>query len=129
MQDTQLTQNNSSGAGSLVAKTSDGLHLSVQRYGEVGNDEIVFIHGFGESRLSWSKQTSSSLTEYYRVVSFDLRGHGNSDKPDHAAAYASGEQWSDDWTNSPLLPDADNAGVDGENRVYRDLRMKEPKRR
>ena len=96
MQDTQLTQNNSSRAGPLVAKTSDGLHLSVQTYGEVGNDEIVFIHGFGQSRLSWSKQTSSSLTEHYRVVSFDLRGHGNSDKPDHAAAYASGEQWADD---------------------------------
>jgi pimeloyl-ACP methyl ester carboxylesterase len=29
-------------------------------------------------------------------VTFDLRGHGNSDKPDHAAAYASGEQWADD---------------------------------
>jgi non-heme chloroperoxidase len=80
----------------LVAKTSDGLNLSVQTYGDVENDEILFIHGFGQSRLSWSKQTSSSLPEQYRVVTFDLRGHGNSDKPDHAAAYASGEQWADD---------------------------------
>src|SRR6266404_3176414 len=95
MEDSQLTQNNSPAAGPLVAKTSDGLNLSVQTYGDVGNDEILLIHGFGQSRLSWSKQTSSSLTEQYRVVTFDLRGHGNSDKPDHAAAYASGEQWAD----------------------------------
>jgi pimeloyl-ACP methyl ester carboxylesterase len=83
-------------AGPLVAKTLDGLNLSVQTYGDVGNDEILLIHGFGQSRLSWSKQTSSSLTEQYRVVTFDLRGHGNSDKPNDAAAYASGEQWADD---------------------------------
>jgi len=96
MEDTQLIQNNSPAARPLVAKTSDGLNLSVQTYGDVGNDEILFVHGFGQSRLSWSKQTSSSLTERYRVVTFDLRGHGNSDKPDHAAAYANGEQWADD---------------------------------
>jgi non-heme chloroperoxidase len=96
MDDTQLTLNNSPAAGQLVAKTSDGFNLSVQTYGDVGNDEILFIHGFGQSRLSWSKQTSTSMTEHYRVVTFDLRGHGNSDKPDHAAAYASGEQWADD---------------------------------
>jgi hypothetical protein len=52
MEDTQLTQNNSPAAGPVVAKTSDGLHLSVQTYGQVGNDEILFIHGFGQSRLS-----------------------------------------------------------------------------
>ena len=82
MEDTELSQNNSPAAGPLVAKTSDGLNLSVQTYGDVGNEEILFIHGFGQSRLSWSKQTSSSLTEHHRVVTFDLRGHGDSDKPD-----------------------------------------------
>jgi non-heme chloroperoxidase len=29
-------------------------------------------------------------------VTFDLRGHGNLDKPDHGAADAGGEQWADD---------------------------------
>ena len=76
----ETPQNNSPAAGPLVAKTSDGLNLSVQTYGDVGNDEILFVHGFGQSRLSWSKQTSSFLIERYRVVTFDLRGHGNSDK-------------------------------------------------
>lgn len=63
MEDTQLTQNNSPAAGPLVAKTSDALNLSVQTYGDVGNDEIRFIHGFGQSRLSWSKQTSLQLSD------------------------------------------------------------------
>ena len=43
----ETPQNNSPAAGPLVAKTSDGLNLSVQTYGDVGNDEILFIHGFG----------------------------------------------------------------------------------
>jgi len=80
MEHTQLILNNSPVAGVLGVKTSDGLKLSVQTYGDAGNDEILFVHGFGQSRLSWSKQTSSSLTEHYRVVTDDLRGHGNSDK-------------------------------------------------
>lgn len=29
-------------------------------------------------------------------MTFDMRGHGDSDKPDNAAAYASGERWADD---------------------------------
>jgi non-heme chloroperoxidase len=96
MDDTQLTLNNSLVAGPLIVKTSDGLNLSVQTYGDAGNNEILFVHGFGQSRLSWSKQTSSSLTERCRVVTFDLRGHGDSDKPGDSAAYASGEKWADD---------------------------------
>jgi len=92
----ETPQKNSSAVHPLVAKTGDGLKLSVQTYRDVANDEILFIHGFGESPLSWSKQTSSPLTEHYRVVTFDLRGHGNSDKPDHLAVYSSGEQWADD---------------------------------
>ena len=65
----ETPQNNSPAAGPLVAKTSDGLNLSVQTYGDVGNDEILFIHGFGQSSLPRSKQSSSSLTEQYPVVS------------------------------------------------------------
>ena len=50
MEDTLSTRNNSPAAAPLVAKTSDGLNLSVQTYGNVGNDEILFIHGLGHSR-------------------------------------------------------------------------------
>ncbi len=32
----------------------------------------------------------------FRVVSFDLRGHGDSDKPTDEAAYADGARWADD---------------------------------
>src|SRR5258708_8787667 len=48
----ETAQNNSPAAGPLVAKTSNGLNLSVQTYGDVGSDEILFVHGFGPSRLS-----------------------------------------------------------------------------
>jgi hypothetical protein len=44
MEDAQLTQSNSP----VAAKTSDGLRLPVQTCGQVGNDEILFIRGFGQ---------------------------------------------------------------------------------
>ncbi len=36
------------------------------------------------------------LADRFRVATFDLRGHGDSDKPAEAAAYADGGRWADD---------------------------------
>jgi aldo/keto reductase family protein len=55
MEDTQLTQNNSPAAGPLVAKTSDGLNLSVQTYGDVWKRR--------NSLHSWLWTESSFLVE------------------------------------------------------------------
>ena len=43
-------------------------------------DPILFIHGLGSSMGDWQYQVEY-FSSRYRVVVFDLRGHGKSDKP------------------------------------------------
>lgn len=43
-------------------------------------DSILFIHGLGSSTRDWELQTAF-FSKHYRVTSFDVRGHGQSDKP------------------------------------------------
>src|SRR4051812_12355832 len=63
-------------------KTPDGLTIAAQEWGNPNGPEIVFIHGFSQSHLSWIKQvTNSDLAKEFHMVTYDLRGHGNSDKP------------------------------------------------
>src|SRR6476661_1054688 len=66
----------------VSVKTPDGLTISAQDWGNPNGPEILFIHGFSQSHLSWIKQvTNSDLAKEFHVVTYDLRGHGNSDKP------------------------------------------------
>lgn len=76
--------------------TIDGLDLEVQEWGNPAGKEIVFIHGLGQSYLSWMKQTASEVLKDYRIITYDLRGHGNSDKPNVAAIYSDGKKWGED---------------------------------
>lgn len=39
---------------------------------------IIFIHGFPFNKSMWSKQVNL-LKDKYRVIAYDVRGHGNSD--------------------------------------------------
>ena len=58
--------------------TVDGITLAYEDYGE--GAPVVFIHGFPTSTYSWSR-VARPLSAYYRTVSFDLMGFGDSDKP------------------------------------------------
>ena len=42
------------------------------------------------------RQTHSDLTKEFHIVTYDLRGHGNSDKPLEAARYRDGKAWADE---------------------------------
>ena len=74
----------------------DGVMLSVQEYGNPEGPAIIFIHGLLGSHLNWEQQVSSPQLQRYRMISYDLRGHGLSGKPTAAAAYAEGRRWADD---------------------------------
>lgn len=77
--------------------SADGVRLAVQEWGNPKGPAILFIHGFAQSNLSWTKQvTDAGLAAKYRMVTFDLRGHGQSDKPDAREAYQQNERWADD---------------------------------
>jgi len=40
---------------SFTVKTPDGVNISAQEWGNPNGKEIVFIHGFMQSHLSWAK--------------------------------------------------------------------------
>jgi non-heme chloroperoxidase len=76
--------------------TVDGLNLAVQEWGNPRGAEILFIHGFNQSHLSWQHQVEDvALAADFRMITFDLRGHGSSDKPPDKARYAH-DRWGDD---------------------------------
>jgi pimeloyl-ACP methyl ester carboxylesterase len=64
---------------------------------ETGNPDgqpILFIHGFSQSWLQWSRQLGSDLARNHRMVALDLRGHGKSEKPHNG--YDNSRLWADD---------------------------------
>lgn len=60
----------------MVSVNDISLHYSDQGEGDV----VLFIHGLGSSGEDWELQVPA-LTPRYRVITVDLRGHGQSDKP------------------------------------------------
>jgi non-heme chloroperoxidase len=79
---------------SHTVKGGGGTQLHLVETGNPSGRPIVFIHGFSQCCLAWSRQLSSDLAESYRLVAMDLRGHGLSDKP--RDAYADSRLWADD---------------------------------
>jgi len=77
-------------------KSADGVELSVVEWGNPSGPEIVLIHGAAQSHLCFVKQTDSELARDFRLVAFDLRGHGGSDKPTDPSCYQDGRAWADD---------------------------------
>ena len=77
-------------------KTPDGLTISAQDWGNPSGPEIVFIHGFSQSHLSWIKQVTGELAKDFHMVTYDLRGHGNSDKPLEPERYKDSKAWADE---------------------------------
>jgi non-heme chloroperoxidase len=74
----------------------DGLTLAVQEWGNPRGPEILLIHGFNQSRLSWQRQVDDpALAANFRMITLDLRGHGSSDKPLDKERYAHAH-WGDD---------------------------------
>ncbi len=56
-----------------------GKYLAATSAGKEGNDGIIFIHGNSMSSKIWRKQFEGAALERYRLIAFDLPGHGDSD--------------------------------------------------
>lgn len=74
----------------------DGVRLAVQESGNPNGPTVIFIHGLLGSRLNWERQTSSPELQRYRMITYDLRGHGLSDMPPDVQAYTDGRRYADD---------------------------------
>lgn len=76
-----------------------GLKLHVAETGPADAPAILFLHGWSQSHLCWSKQFDSTLAEEFRLVAIDLRGHGDSEAPLEPECYSDGALWADDVRN------------------------------
>jgi non-heme chloroperoxidase len=79
-----------------TATAPDGVTLAVQESGNPDGPAIIFIHGLLGSHLNWDAQVQSPELQRYRMIAYDMRGHGLSGKPTDAAAYTDGRRWADD---------------------------------
>jgi non-heme chloroperoxidase len=73
-----------------------GLRLHVREWGKPDGPPILFIHGWSQNHLCWAKQYESSLADEFRLVAYDLRGHGMSEAPLEPEHYTAGKLWADD---------------------------------
>lgn len=73
-----------------------GVRLAVEEWGNPAGEELLLIHGWMFSRQIFDSLRNGPVAERFRVVAFDLRGHGDSDRPASAAAYADAAAWSQD---------------------------------
>ena len=59
---------------------ADGIALAVDTRGPSDAPVLLFAHGFGQTRGAWSGSAHALAEAGYRCVSFDSRGHGESDR-------------------------------------------------
>lgn len=57
----------------------DGVRLAADHVGPVDGDVVLFLHGGGQTRHSWTETAREVAKNGWRAVSVDLRGHGESD--------------------------------------------------
>ncbi len=74
----------------------NGVKLHVRETGRADGPELLLIHGWSQNHLCWHKQCESQLADTFRVVSFDLRGHGMSEVPPAQDQYTNPRAWADD---------------------------------
>lgn len=70
---------------------ADGIYSRALFAGQ-GDTTLVFLHGFGESLLSW-RALLDQFTGRYRVLALDLPGFGVTTAPGFAYDYPSYRQW------------------------------------
>jgi len=76
-------------AESLPGKpiAANGLKFHVVDEGS-GDDAVVLLHGFPDSSFMWRNQITALTGAGFRVIAPDLRGYGDSDKPEGVENYA-----------------------------------------
>jgi NAD(P)-dependent dehydrogenase (short-subunit alcohol dehydrogenase family)/pimeloyl-ACP methyl ester carboxylesterase len=69
-----------------LVPSTDGVRLAVYESGNPDGPTIVAIHGYPDNHTVWDG-VAELLASDYRVITYDVRGAGESDKPGARSAY------------------------------------------
>ncbi|GDY29489.1 alpha/beta fold hydrolase [Gandjariella thermophila] len=76
----------------MAVTGAGGIRLAVREAGRRGALPAVLLHGWAQSSAVWSGLLDTpAMTDGFRLVAADLRGHGDSDAPDGPSAASAGE--------------------------------------
>ncbi|MFT3770956.1 MAG: alpha/beta hydrolase [Minicystis sp.] len=75
---------------------SQGVALAGVESGPEDAQSIVFLHGFAQGARAFQGTLAGPLAQGLRLIAYDLRGHGGSDRPEAAEAYTDGARWAED---------------------------------
>ncbi|MGH3435974.1 MAG: alpha/beta fold hydrolase [Sciscionella sp.] len=66
--------------------TSGGIRLAMREYGDPTAPTVLLVHGFPDNSALW-EPVARCLAGRFHVVTFDVRGHGDSGVPANRAGY------------------------------------------
>jgi len=95
------------GKGMFRVTSPDGVSTTAMRAGPRKPDGVVLIHGVLHSRLIWKRQFADPALADLNMVAYDIRGHGDADKPVDPDAYGDPRRYGDE-----LLAVIDAAGIE-----------------
>lgn len=65
---------------------TDGIELAVSQSGDPADPTIICVHGYPDNRTVWDP-VASRLSEKFHVVTYDVRGAGESGQPARRSGY------------------------------------------
>lgn len=105
-------------ASALSRFATGDLQLAVETRNPAGRPVLLFAHGFGQTRGAWNGAAAALAAQGCRCVTFDSRGHGESDRV--AGGNYAIEQFADDLVQlaaaqpaKPVLVGASMGGLIG----------------
>lgn len=65
---------------SANVKSFDGVTIAAECWNCDETKTLVFVHGWSLSKAVWRRQIAA-FSDHYRIIAYDLRGHGGSTRP------------------------------------------------
>ncbi|MET9273414.1 alpha/beta fold hydrolase [Kribbella sp. NPDC003557] len=70
-----------------TATSHDGTRLAIYDYGNPGAPVLICVHGYPDNAALWGP-VAELLADDFQVITYDVRGAGESDQPSRTSAYA-----------------------------------------